>query len=62
MTNDMMQVEFAGEGCERASVQAYPVAEARRYVEMAREMGREASWAPDCEDSSVAWVYEMSEA
>lgn len=39
------------------SRESVPVDEARRVVAEMCASGREASWAPDCDDRARAWVY-----
>lgn len=51
---------FRGEGAERVSTEPYPVEHARAYCAWAEGQGREVSWAPDGEDPSTAWIYEVA--
>jgi hypothetical protein len=47
-------VEYARDG---SSVHAHPIEVARTEVSRLQRSGVEASWAPDHDDRSLAWIY-----
>lgn len=52
---------FQGTGHDRTISRALPRATARELVSELTSAGFEASWAPDCVDDDLAWVYVMAD-
>ncbi|MCC6649042.1 MAG: hypothetical protein IT374_26175 [Polyangiaceae bacterium] len=53
-------IVFVGEGTDRVSTCAVPLAVAREYERLGLAAGREVSWAPDHDDRKSAWIYEVA--